>query len=465
MNRVLAAACAAVVAVALPVLSVGTASATPATSRIAFADGSVYLVDADGSGLHAITSDDDDASPSFSPDGSQVAYVHAGEVWVTRDGGTARQVTHTGGTAREVAWSPNGTWLAFTAAAGAFRDVFKVHPAGGTAQRMTFVATRGCYAATPAWSPDSTRIAYQRIPSGTGSCTSGGVVVQKLGGSGSLRSAGPRASRRSRRTASTWCSSQSAVWTTSAGTAASAGSPTAAAVVPTWWRSSTCARRATCACNAWWVPRPRLGRGLHVRRERRPGRDPRDVLPGGGTRTRPAPSCSRCRPSAWGATSAVTSTSTDRGGEHLPGNVGGVWRVGDAVHRRHRPVDAGGARAAGVPGRAGAARAARARARTTRVARCSPTCPATSSTSTPRSSTEPQVVALGTWARRLHDVVAGFAHPGPWRFPLGDELVGTTTGGPTSSSDTTMSRRTTSASTVTSWSASSTGTSPVRRRG
>jgi hypothetical protein len=39
--------------------------------------------------------------------------------------------------------------------------------------------------------------------------------------------------------------------------------------------------------------------------------------------------------------------------------------------------------------------------------------------------TEPQIVAVVTWARDFHDAVVGFSHPGPWRFPaLGDELVG-----------------------------------------
>src|SRR5262249_31558926 len=127
MRRSLATLCAAALATALPVLSAGTAAAAPAASSIVVADGALYLVAGDSTGVHAVTSDTDDTSPSFSPDGTHVAYAHAGEVWVTRDGGTPRQVTHVGGSARDTAWSPDGRWIAFTAAAGGFRDVFTVH--------------------------------------------------------------------------------------------------------------------------------------------------------------------------------------------------------------------------------------------------------------------------------------------------------------------------------------------------
>src|SRR5690606_11673446 len=38
----------------------------------------------------------------------------------------------------------------------------------------------------------------------------------------------------------------------------------------------------------------------------------------------------------------------------------------------------------------------------------------------------PQIVALVSWTRRLHEAVATFSHPGPWRhFPItGATLIG-----------------------------------------
>ena len=157
-------------------------------------------------------------------------------------------------------------------------------------------------------------------------------------------------------------------------------------------------------------------------------------------------------------------TSTDAGGEHLPGNVGGAWRVGDTVHRATGPwTPAVHALLAYLDGRV--PHVPRVLGTDDEGREVLTYLPGRVVDVDTEELTEPQVVALGTWARRLHDAVAGFVHPGPWRFQsLGDELVGDDRWSD-SSSDTTMSRRTTSASTVTSWSASSTGTSPVRRRG
>ena len=53
-------------------------------------------------------------------------------------------------------------------------------------------------------------------------------------------------------------------------------------------------------------------------------------------------------------------------------------------------------------------------------ARSSTTCPATSSTSTPTSISDARLADLGRWTREYHRAVAGFAHPGPWRFPPPD---------------------------------------------
>ncbi len=168
MKRAFAVACAVALAVSATMFSAGSAQAALAhpVTKIVFtdADNNLFLVNADGTGLHAITSSGDTASPSFAPGGKRVAYIHGGEVWVTSDGGTPRQVTHTGGSAFQAAWSPDGSWIAFTAPAGTGRDVFRIHPWGGALVRTTFGGGRGCFAESPAWAPDSTRIAYVRDP-------------------------------------------------------------------------------------------------------------------------------------------------------------------------------------------------------------------------------------------------------------------------------------------------------------
>ena len=44
----------------------------------------------------------------------------------------------------------------------------------------------------------------------------------------------------------------------------------------------------------------------------------------------------------------------------------------------------------------------------------------------PAAPTVPQIIAMARWARQFHDAVAGFRHPGPWRFTAapGATLIG-----------------------------------------
>ena len=53
-----------------------------------------------------------DSSPSWSPDGSRIAYVRGGDVWLMRSSGTRGRLVARG--ALSVAWSPDGRWLALT---------------------------------------------------------------------------------------------------------------------------------------------------------------------------------------------------------------------------------------------------------------------------------------------------------------------------------------------------------------
>jgi hypothetical protein len=81
----------------------------------------IYLVDPDGSGLVQLTDDDTgyNDSPSWSPDGSQVAYIYyeeydkPGEMWLMdADGLNARSAITMTGTHVSPAWSPDGSMVA-----------------------------------------------------------------------------------------------------------------------------------------------------------------------------------------------------------------------------------------------------------------------------------------------------------------------------------------------------------------
>jgi Tol biopolymer transport system component len=101
------------------------------------------------------------SQPALSPDGSLVAYVlrtldaehdrSHDELWtVPAAGGAPRRLT--GGPQDSTpVWSPDGSRLAFLRAG----QVHVVSPSGGEPQQVTDLP-RG--AGTPAWSPDGTRL-------------------------------------------------------------------------------------------------------------------------------------------------------------------------------------------------------------------------------------------------------------------------------------------------------------------
>jgi eukaryotic-like serine/threonine-protein kinase len=104
-------------------------------------------------------------SPSFSPDGSQVAFSWNGEkqensdIYVRLvDGGTFLRLTMNPAADAAPAWSPDGRQIAFVRDAA---GIFLISPLGGAERKLTdLTETAGFSSDTVAWTPDGKAVAF-----------------------------------------------------------------------------------------------------------------------------------------------------------------------------------------------------------------------------------------------------------------------------------------------------------------
>ena len=128
----------------------------------------VAIANADGTGLHVLTTvaDQESARADWSPDGGRIVfdrYNTAGTaeriVIMNSDGSNVHAITPFVVDSYDYSpvWSPDGRTIAFTASVPGDSDIELIDPDG--TNRRPFAASAGSedYAA---WSPDSTRIAY-----------------------------------------------------------------------------------------------------------------------------------------------------------------------------------------------------------------------------------------------------------------------------------------------------------------
>lgn len=103
----------------------------------------------------------------LTPDGSQFAYVTGQHIFVAGlDGSRPRRVTQTpgiyGAAGSPLAWSPDGTQLAFYEGSYPFQRLNVVSASGGDRRVLTPEANFQIYRSRVLWSPDGRYIAYYR---------------------------------------------------------------------------------------------------------------------------------------------------------------------------------------------------------------------------------------------------------------------------------------------------------------
>ena len=151
----------------LPALMTGRPSWSPDGSKVAFVSagesGNIWVVDADWRNAVQLTDTESaESHPVWSPDGDRLAYlVESGRdlhLFTMRgDGSERRRVTDLSVVDAQVSWSPDGTQLAFASTASGNAEIYVVKAAGGEAANLTNSESAET---SPNWSPDGNTIVY-----------------------------------------------------------------------------------------------------------------------------------------------------------------------------------------------------------------------------------------------------------------------------------------------------------------
>ena len=133
---------------------------------------SIYRISPQGGDAVALTSgQSEDRWPSWSPDGSMIAFAHAvagrSEIWLMdADGQNQRSITSSLGTDIGPRWSPDGSRLAFTRVTDdGHGDIWMVNADGTNATEIT---NGPAVDVSPTWSPDGTSILFASNRDATG---------------------------------------------------------------------------------------------------------------------------------------------------------------------------------------------------------------------------------------------------------------------------------------------------------
>lgn len=134
-------------------------------------DSNLYVMNANGSGVTKVTSDNfqyqNSSNLTWSPDGSKLAYVSGNDLLhylsvINIDGTNRRHLTEVNAPFLDVVWSPDASKIAFSFGSDFNSANLWVMNADGTAlTRFTNHEEPGIHSRSPSWSPDSMRIVFE----------------------------------------------------------------------------------------------------------------------------------------------------------------------------------------------------------------------------------------------------------------------------------------------------------------
>jgi TolB protein len=102
------------------------------------------------------------SAPAWAPDGRSLAVALSKDgltqiYRIAATGGTPQRLTDSSGIDTNPNFSPDGQWIAFTSDRGGSPQIYRMPASGGPAQRLTF---EGTYNVAPRYSPDGKSIAF-----------------------------------------------------------------------------------------------------------------------------------------------------------------------------------------------------------------------------------------------------------------------------------------------------------------
>ncbi|MFO0968167.1 MAG: GEVED domain-containing protein [Gemmataceae bacterium] len=151
-----------------------------------FGGSDLYIMNPDGSNQRR-TNTMPDAFPVWSPDGSRIAFLSGGSVYVCDEfGSNLLRLTTSTSDSNEV-WSPDGKKIAFTRSSGPASDIYVVNANGsGNNSGLTQLTSASGLNTGAQWSPDGTKIVFlsnrDHLPNGGSE-----VYVMNANGSGQTR--------------------------------------------------------------------------------------------------------------------------------------------------------------------------------------------------------------------------------------------------------------------------------------